>query len=430
MSDAVLMVDFNSFFASVEQQERAELRGKHVAVVPVMAESTCCIAASYSAKKFGVKVGTPVAEARQRCPGIIILEARPEVYIRYHNRLVAVVETCVHVTSVLSIDEMACELAGSWAEKARALELARKIKRVIAREVGECMTSSIGIGPNVLLAKMASDMMKPDGLVFLGEEELPRKLFELEIRDVPGIGENMEARLRAAGFSTMEALWGATREQLRKVWRGIEGDRMYDGLHGQTVYRPATVTSTIGHSHVLPPALRSHEGALATLHRLLQKAAMRLRHAGYYAGGMQVSVKVAGRGRWSDGVNFLETQDTRELIRVFYVLWERLPEGWARQPLAVGVTLFNLVPAAQHNGTFFETGDARKKLNEALDVINRKLGKNTVFYGGAMGALEFAPVRIAFNRIPDVALEEGDEAMLATEEEIAKFRTAGRRLRG
>ncbi len=424
------MVDFNSYFASVEQQERAELRGKAVAVVPVMAESTCCIAASYPAKQRGVSVGTPVAEARQKCPGIVILEARPEIYIRYHNRLIAAVEKCVHVSAVLSIDEMACELNGSWAEKAKALKVAAQIKRTIAKDVGECMTSSIGIGPNVLLAKMASDMMKPDGLVFLGEEELPQKLFELELGDVPGIGENMEARLRAAGIDTLEKLWHARREELRKVWRGIEGDRMYDGLHGQPVYRPATVTSTIGHSHVLPPALRNRDGALATLHRLLQKAAMRLRHAGYYAGGMHLSIKELGRGRWSDGVNFLETQDTRELIRVFHLLWERRPESWARRPLAVGVTLFNLVPATQHNGTLFETGDARKKLNAALDVINRKLGKNTVYYGGAMGALEFAPVRIAFNRIPDVALEEGDEAMLATEEELAKFRTAGRRLRG
>src|SRR5215472_18349819 len=101
-----LHIDLNSFFASVEQQLHPEYRGKPLAVVPVMADTTCCIAASYEAKAFGVKTGTQVGEAKRMCRGIELVEARHELYVKYHNKIVTAVETCVPVTSVMSIDEM------------------------------------------------------------------------------------------------------------------------------------------------------------------------------------------------------------------------------------------------------------------------------------------------------------------------------------
>src|SRR6266446_5973668 len=102
-----LYVDLNSYFASVEQQLRPELRGQPVGVVPVMADTTCCIAASYEAKKFGIKTGTLVSEAKERCPDIQLVEARPPTYVEFHHRLVEVVESCTPVDKVYSIDEMA-----------------------------------------------------------------------------------------------------------------------------------------------------------------------------------------------------------------------------------------------------------------------------------------------------------------------------------
>src|SRR5208337_4195962 len=107
-----LFVDLNSYFASVEQEVRPELRGRPVAVVPMMADTTCCIAASYQAKAHGVKTGTLVGEARRICPGLQLVEARHELYVEYHHRIVAAVEQCVPVTAVLSIDEMGCRLLG------------------------------------------------------------------------------------------------------------------------------------------------------------------------------------------------------------------------------------------------------------------------------------------------------------------------------
>src|SRR6185312_6972897 len=107
-----LFVDLNSYFASVEQQVRPELRGRPVGVVPAMVDTTCCIAASYEAKAFGVRTGTIVADAKKMCPDIVLVEGRHELYTEFHHKVVEAVETCVPVTAVCSIDEMACRLMG------------------------------------------------------------------------------------------------------------------------------------------------------------------------------------------------------------------------------------------------------------------------------------------------------------------------------
>src|SRR5688572_22993512 len=119
-----LFIDFNSYFASVEQQVNPELRGKPIAVVPMLADTTSAIAASYEAKRFGVKTGTLIADAKRMCPDLILVKAGHVSYIEYHHRLVEVVESVIHVKKVMSIDEMACELIGSMRNEERAIEIA------------------------------------------------------------------------------------------------------------------------------------------------------------------------------------------------------------------------------------------------------------------------------------------------------------------
>ena len=170
-----LLVDFNSYFASVEQQVEPRLRGKPLGVVPLLADTTVCIAASVEAKVFGVKTGTKVAEARRLCPGIEFVIARHELYIDYHHRAVAAVDTVVPVRAVLSIDEMDCELTGRWREPQRARDdRAQGEGGDRASSVGEYLRTSIGIGPNTFIAKTASDMMKPDGLVVIEQSRAAR----------------------------------------------------------------------------------------------------------------------------------------------------------------------------------------------------------------------------------------------------------------
>lgn len=409
-----LLIDYNGFFASCEQQDRPELRGRPVAVTPVASEHTSCIAASYDAKRAGVKVGTPVPEARRLCPGIAIVESRPELYLHYHQKLLEAVETCLPDREVWSIDEVWCPLPPGMRTREAALDVARRLKLAIARIAGEQLTCSIGIAPNAWLAKIASDLEKPDGLVVFESQDLPARLFDLKLRDLPGIGENMEQRLRAAGIATVERLCAAPVHELRRVWGGVEGERMWRRLRGEEVPLPPRHTSSIGHAQILSPDLRNPEGARATLHRLLQKAALRLRHGRHFAGGMHVALKYSRRARWSTAATFADTQDTLELIRVLNLLWDRRPAG-REDHFSVGVTLFGLVAASDHTDALpglLETrpGDnaRRAALNATLDHINKKLGKHSVVYGGALGALAYAPIRIAFQRIPDLALEEGE----------------------
>jgi DNA polymerase-4 len=395
-----LFVDFNSYFASVEQQERPELRGKPVAVVPVLTDTTSCIAASYEAKRFGVRTGTRVSEAKRLCPGLVVVRARPGVYVDYHHRLIAAVDSVVPVQKVLSIDEMACELTGSQQDRVKALSLARQVKQTVFATVGTEMRSSIGIAPTLWLSKTASDMQKPDGCVVIQESDLPECLYKLDLSDLTGIGAKMKPRLEAQGIRTVRALCTADKALLRSVWGGVEGERMYARLRGQATFDPPTQTSTIGHSHVLPPSEREPARALAVLHRLLQKAAMRLRKDGYRAGGMQVSVRFLGNERWGETMSFTPTEDTLRLTKALSTLWEKRPPA-GKPPLAVGVTLIHLTQEKDQTLPLFEKDAKVSAFHAAIDKLNARYGKNTVYFGGAHAALDSAPTRIAFTHIPD-----------------------------
>ena len=403
-----LYVDFNSYFASVEQQERPELRGKPIGIIPVQAETTCCIAASYEAKRFGVKTGTLVRDARKLCPGIRFVQARPQRYIEFHQCLVAAVDSCVPVERVYSIDEMACSLAGSQRQREKALALAAQIKRVIAAQVGSELRCSIGIAPNDFLAKTATDMQKPDGCVVLETADLPQALFRLKLRDLCGIGAAMEQRLKRHGILTVEQLCTVDSAHLRRAWNGIAGELMYRQLRGEETQRSESARGSVGHSHVLPPELRNEAGAHAVLHRLLQKTAVRLRSYACAAGALHVKVKCVNRTRWAQTIDFSPLQDTHSLLDRLESLWKKHP-AFTAAPLAVGVTLTNLCDARLASLDLF-ADDRHGKLDRVVDQLNQRFGKQTVYYGGAYRALTAAPLRIAFSHIPDLELE-GEEEM-------------------
>lgn len=419
-----LLLDFNSYFASVEQQLNPRLRGRPVAVLPVRAETTCCIAASYEAKRHGVKTGTPVAEARRLCPDIVFVQARPRVYVEMHQRLMQVVDSVIPLGEVLSIDEVMCELTGSWQEEAVAVARAREVKRRLRDEVGECLTCSIGIAPNRFLAKIASNMQKPDGLTVIRESDLPDALFGLALTDLHGVAGAMLVRLERAGITTVEALCRADRETLRRVWGGIEGERMYERLRGQEPALPPTRRASIGHSHVLPPHLRNEAGAYAVLSKLTQKAAVRLRAEGYLARRMSVAVEYRDHPVWVRAVRFAPMRSTLDFLKVLAALWTERPctpsPGAARrqrqtrcEPMKVSVTLTELVAAQAVSAALFPEVDNRAALDAALDRLRLKYGPQAVYFGGAFGAMQEAPMRIAFTHVPNLRLEADHAGDLA-----------------
>jgi DNA polymerase-4 len=398
-----LFFDLNSYFASCEQQDRPELRGRPIGVVPMEnVASTCCLAASYEAKAHGVKTGTTVAEARRLCPGIIFVKVRPALYVHYHEKIVPVVESCVPVETVMSIDEMACRLTGSQTDEVKATALALQIKARVREKVGACLTSSIGLAPNRFLAKVASDMQKPDGLTVLRKSELPGALYRLQIQDLPGIGPRMNRRLALVGVRTVETLCALTRAQMRRLWGGILGERFYLWLRGEEPYVPPSKTRCMGHQHVLSPELRTWTGAYTVLQKMLFKAAVRLRRGQFYARRIGIHIKIIGvpkeESYYEDALKVHESQDTLVFARALESLWAQVPHHQGR-PLRVGVVLFDLIPASEHQYSLFEN-PRRETLARVIDELNERYGRGTVEYALYRQAAQAAPTRIAFSRIP------------------------------
>lgn len=414
-----LLLDLNSYFASVEQELRPELRRRPIAVVPVMADTTSAIAASYEAKAFGVRTGTRVGDAKLMCPGIELVEARHDVYVDYHNRIVEAVEKCVPVSAVLSIDEMASTLIGREQPLSAALELAKRVKESIRTNVGSTLRCSIGLAPNRYLAKIASDMQKPDGLVALTLDQLPSALTNLTLRDLPGVGARMEKRLHDQGIRTMPQLLALDRDQLNRSWGSVNGEKLWYWLRGED-FQDAELEhqKSISQSHVLPPEFRTEEGCYAIAHKLLHKAAMRLRTARLWVTHVSLTIKYAtARGAsqhssgihqsvWSEGLPVIECQDNQTLIEALRKLWAARPQDKDhRKPFYVGVWLGNLVPDHLHTLSLFSGLDAetrRTRLTSTMDALNQKYGTATLFSASMLLARAAAPTRIAFTSIPDL----------------------------
>jgi DNA polymerase IV len=395
-----LLVDFNSYFASVEQQAEPRLRGKPLGVVPMLADTTVCIAASVEAKKFGVKTGTKVAEARRLCPEIEFVIARHELYIDTHHRAVAAVDSVVPVRAVLSIDEMDCELTGRWRDPEKALAIAQKVKATIRSQVGEYLRTSIGIGPNTFIAKTASDLVKPDGLVMIQKHELPQRLFPLEVRALSGVGKQMEKRLHRHGIRSVQDLAGKSRDELRAIWGGVGGDVMFERIRGEEQRERVSETGSISHSSVLGPEKRNPEDSFAVLNRLVQKAAMRLRKSGHYAGRLTVGVKYIDGVKWHQEMRLVDTQDTKTFLHALDAMWKKRPRD--RRPiLQVYMAFSDLVHEDRHTGSLFASEGREKRLYSALDSLNARFGKQAVYFASAHKARDRGGLHIAFNHIPD-----------------------------
>lgn len=400
-----LFLDLNSFFASVEQHFNPSLRGKPIAVVPMVADNTCAIAASIQAKHKGVKTGTLVRDARVMCPGIIFVEADHERYVEIHHKVIDIVQSCLPISAVMSIDEVACELIGSERTVEKSTAIALEIKRKLREQLGECITASIGISTNRFLAKVASDMKKPDGLTFIEESDLPEKLKSLSLRDFPGIGRQMEKRLLTAGIYNTELLLNSSKGELRQVWGGIVGEHFYEWLRGRDTDAGKTQQRSISHSHVLPPELRNPEGAFRVLQKLLHKAAFRLRKDQLWCRRMNVYVSFMNdEPSIEESVKMIECQDDFSLMEGLKQIWSHLQrlEIWGRggKPLKVAVWLNDLVPDEERNLSFFDN-EKGLQVSKKLDEINAKFGRGSVYFANMGESGSIAPSRIAFQVIPD-----------------------------
>lgn len=391
----ILYLDLNAYFASVQQAENPELRGIPVAVVPVVADTSFLIAASYEAKAFGCKTGMRIGDAKKLCPHIKLVTGGHGIYTDYHHRVLEAVETVLPVEQVYSIDEMQIRLMGEECKKENAMVLAREIKDAIHRHVSEVIHCSIGIAPNGFLAKLGTDLQKPDGLTVIEAHELPDRLKGLSLTEFTGINRRMAARLQAKGIFTSDDLVGQSKEALRAAFGSVWGERWWYLLRGYEIASSHKENQSIGHSHVLAPELRNSTDAREILQRLLQKAAKRLRAQNLYATHLSIAVSGTKKG-WEAHSHVEPTQDSVGLNLAAMAMWETADFSG---PMKVSVTLSGLRPPDQVTRSLFDQESPdRQRLNVSVDKLNEKFGRNTIYLAGMHHATDKAEDRIAFRK--------------------------------
>lgn len=400
---AVMFIDMDAYFASVEQMDNPHLKGTPVAVTPIDAPTGCCIATSYEARRHGVKTGCMVRDARAKCPGITIVNARPDRYIQVHHTVLDAIESAVHVTEVESIDECRCQLLSNEQPKDAALRIANAVKLSLWKRVGS-LTCSIGVGPNRLIAKVAAGMNKPDGVTVIQRDDLPHAIEHLELTDLPGISRGIARRLRAHSITTIAQLYQRTEHDLRKGWGSVLGSYWWHWIRGHQLDTPKTHRRTISHQHVLAPEFRSPEHAPGVSLRLLSKAAQRMRSLNYVTSRIALTVIPVNGRAWSDWTPISPTDDTITLHQHLQNLWGAAPKGNTMQ---LGVRLENLTPKA-HDLPLFPQEKTSRDLMAAIDAINQRAGADTIYLGAMHDQRKTAPRRIPFGSPPDLALPDTD----------------------
>lgn len=420
-----LYLDFDSFFAAAEQHFNPDLRGKPVGVVPLDSPYTGCIAVSREAKSRGLKSNVSITEARQTVADMIFVVARPDAYVRLHHRILEVIETCLPVTKVRSIDELVCQLVPS--EAAAPAALAQRIKQALADNFSSTLTCSIGIASTELLAKIGAEMNKPDGFTLLNSADLPGRLDHLQLTKLPGISAGIERRLHAAQIYDFPSLWQLGAKHLRALWGNIEGERFWNGLHGHHVERPQTVKRMFGHSRMLPADWRKPEKVHECARQLTLSAARRLRRAGLKASRMTVSLRERrygsarairnSTGRWGCEIPFAPARDDHTFLAILSDAISLYQREASFSPGAVSVMLHGLVGQEARQGDLFlnasnplsregQCGRKEKweRLSDTVDQLRTIHGPSAASFGpkaelpgGYLGA------KIAFGRIPELA---------------------------
>ncbi|MHC9538195.1 MAG: DNA polymerase IV [Vulcanimicrobiota bacterium] len=281
----ILHVDMNSYFATVEQQANPLLRGRPIIVGGSLLTRTVVAAASIEAKKYGIKSGMPVQEALRLCPFAIIVEGDQEKYACVTQQFISIFENYTPVLEIFSIDEAFLDITETQERFGGAVAVAVEIKRRLREELGEWIKCSIGVGPSKLIAKLASELKKPDGLVAVSLEEVPGLLGSMKLSDLCGIGDRMERRLINAGIDTIDKLRATPEEVLVKHF-GVTGRILHRMSLGEDCspvlpYYLNPPYKSMGHSYTLPRDSYDLDDVKRILLRLSERVGRRLRQDHY-----------------------------------------------------------------------------------------------------------------------------------------------------
>lgn len=413
-------LDMNSFFASVEQQANPRLRGRPLGVCAYLHEQGCVIAASREAKRFGMRVGMRVQEARKIVPHAVFVQNDPPKYRSVISQVFALLHDVTDVVEYYSIDEAFLELTGWCRDYAEAAFIMRRVQERITAEVGDWLTCSVGLAPTRLLAKLGSDLRKPNGLTLLTPDALQKRAPTLPLQAICGVGPRLDRRFKRHGIRSIEGLLAASPEYLLRLF-GKTGFLLWSELRGYEGMGLATASDaspqSIGHSFCVPGRVNREGLVVPTFLRLLERAVRRMRSLRLAAQGLVVVVGIAGEeehrygwGTWnrhvtSEITHFSEPiHDSFTLAEVALAL---LGEQWqGSTPVSfLAITLTGLVPWSTQGRldamdcSWRDRADRRNALSQAMDRIRDRYGLEAVQFGSmvALSGSE-APDRIGFRK--------------------------------
>ncbi len=372
---SVLHVDMDAFFASVEQQTYPFLRGKPVGVCGDPDGRTVVAAASYEAKRRGVKTAMTLPEARRLCPDIILVAGDPTKYVDTSVRILAIYARFTDLVEVFSIDEAFLDVTASCHLFGGDLAVARSIKQAVRGQFG--LSCSVGVAPNKLLAKLASDMEKPDGLTVIRPEAVPELMARTPVEDLCGIGRQTRTKLNALGVRTCAELGRYPERELVRLF-GVIGHHLHkmglgeDESPVQPYYHEPEAKS-MGHSFTLDRDTRDPALIRRHLLQLSEQVGRRLRRDSY--AGRTVALVL----RYADFSTVVRQRSLKEPLndgcRIFEVA-TKLFEELYRPPRYVrllGVSVSGLVRTRPPADLFSE--ERRESLFAAADAVNDRYGE-------------------------------------------------------
>ena len=368
----ILHIDMNAYFASVEQRSNPRLRGKPIAVCGDPNSRTAVAAASYEAK-----AGMPLPEAKRLCPDLLFIQGTPEKYYSTTLRFVDILKSYTPLVELFSVDEAFLDLSGTMQINGTPHEIAVSLKKRIRKEIG--ITCSIGIAPNKLLAKLASDMEKPDGLVVIQSEEVPSLLEHLPITDLCGIGEKMKVHLNGLGIRTCGQLGRFPEERLAKHF-GVIGRYLHNmglGIDESPVMHSEyeEPIKSVGHSHTLRKDTFDIDEVKRYLLKLSEMVGRRLRQNECAGRTVSLVIRYADFETHSRQRSFgYCVDDGKDIFKAALLL---LPSfEIARGIRLVGVRVSNLV--MENQICFLEEEKQSDFITRAMDVVNDQFGECTV----------------------------------------------------
>jgi len=374
----ILHVDMDAFYASVEQRDRPELRGRPVIVGGSTARGVVA-AASYEARRYGIRSAMPTREALRRCPEAICVKGRMEHYQSVSRQIFDIFRRYTPVVEGLSLDEAFLDVTGSLTLFGSAMEIARAVKDDVRAETALC--ASVGIAPNKLVAKIASDLDKPDGLVLVTPETLRETLDPLPVETLPGVGRQTLARLHGRGVRSIADLRTAAAETLRPVF-GRYTRRAQERAAGiddrpVVVHRPE---KSISAEQTFDEDLESVEEQERRLLRLAERTGARLRAKRLVAGTVQVKIRAADFSTYTRQIRLHPpgnaTRSLFETSRDLLAAWRDEYPGRSIRLLGVGGAELT---AAEQLDLFDAASDgAGSGLDQTVDRIRERFGSTAL----------------------------------------------------